>query len=551
MNYKSILRYICFSLVLVICHGYADVDMDQIDGLFTEAYPANEPGVTVIAVKNGEVVFRGAYGMADLEHEIPLKTDMVFRLGSITKQFTAVAIMMLEQEGSLSVSDDITQYLPKYPTNGKTITIEHLLTHTSGIPNYTDIPGWMASKIRNSASVDEMMDGWKDLPLEFEPGETFTYSNSGYFMLGAIIEAASGVDYETFIESRIFKPLGMKNSYYDRSDRIIPGRVQGYAQVEDGFINAPFLDMSQPYAAGSLASSVEDLALWDASLYTEKLLPREARQRMWTPFRFNNGELSSYAYGWGIGEHNGSPLVQHNGGIFGFSTAGIRMPDQQLYVSVLSNGAGTGPGGMAQKVTMALLGEELELVGKDVPVTEFDGLQGVYRIDDSSIRVVTVEDGKVYSQRTDGQRFEVIPLGNDRFFYANSLTQVQFHRENSNVTHMEVHSFGNVPARAERSDEPIPEATQVADIDTAIYSDYAGDYELMPGFVLTVWPEEGRLMVQATGQSSIEMSPKSESVFFNTNLGAEMTFHCDVDGMVSKMVLVQGGQTLEGAKQSP
>jgi CubicO group peptidase (beta-lactamase class C family) len=539
-------------IALVTGTAWAEFDQAQMDGWLKETYPADQPGATVIAIKNGEVVLRGAYGMANLEQEIALETDMVFRLGSITKQFTATAIMMLEQQGKLSVTDDITVHLPDYPTQGKVITIENLLTHTSGIPNYTDIPGWMETRIRNHATNEEMFEGWQALPLEFEPGERYQYSNSAYFMLGAIIEAASGMSYEAFVEEKIFAPLGMNNSYFDRSDRLIPGRVSGYRPDAEGFLNAPFLDMSQPGAAGSLASSVEDMALWDASLYTEKLLPAEAWQRMWSPFQLNNGELSAYGYGWSLGEHDNSPIIQHNGGIFGFTTSGIRMPDQQLYVAVLSNGARANPGGTAQRLVMALLGEEVDLEPVDIPLEDLADLQGVYRINDDDVRVVTVEETGIYTQRTNGRKFQVTPLGNDRFFYPGSLTQIQFHRnEDGSISHHEIFAFGSAPGRADLTDEPIPEPPEVAEIDPAVLDDYVGNYELVPGFVLRVWAEDDMMHAQATGpgQGVLEVLPRGDDVFFNSAVGAVLNFHRGDNGQVTRLVLEQGGQTLEGDRE--
>ena len=208
--------------VFVLTPLTADADdtavAEALERHFQESCRADAPGAAVIAVQDGETLFRDACGLADLEHGIPLAPDMVFRLGSISKQFTAVAILMLEQEGKLEVSDEITRHLPDYPTHGETITVEHLLTHTSGIPSYTGLEGWMAEKIRLDLDDEEMMEGWKDLPLEFEPGSRFAYNNSGYFMLGSIIEAISGMEYGAFIEERIFKPLGMTSSLLRQRD---------------------------------------------------------------------------------------------------------------------------------------------------------------------------------------------------------------------------------------------------------------------------------------------------------------------------------------------
>ncbi|MCH9646623.1 MAG: beta-lactamase family protein [Deltaproteobacteria bacterium] len=334
----------------------------DVAGFLTSSCAKDAPGGAIIAVRNGETVLRHACGLADLEHGIQLEPDMVFRLGSVTKQFTAVAVLMLEREGKLQVPDEITMHLPDYPTQGKTITVEHLLTHTSGIPNYTALPGWIEAKAHLDLSVKEMLAEWQDLPLEFDPGSRFAYSNSGYFMLGAIIEAVSGVDYATFVEKRIFEPLAMTSSYFGSHSRVIPNRVNGYQATDngDGYLNAPFIDMDIPHAAGSLLSTVDDLAKWDAALYTDQLLPAAARSRMWTSYILPNSEKAGYGYGWGIGEVKGRKMVHHGGGIFGFSTMVMRVPEERLYVAVLTNGGPIDPGAVARQTVLALLEEPAE-----------------------------------------------------------------------------------------------------------------------------------------------------------------------------------------------
>ena len=224
---------------------------EQIDQMFVEIYPDDQPGAAVIVTQNGETLFRKGYGLANLELGVKVEPEMIFRLGSITKQFTAVAILMLQEEGKLQVQDEITRYLPDYPVGERKITIEHLLQHTSGIKSYTDMVEWLPLW-RKDMSVQELIDLFKEQPFDFEPGEQFRYDNSGYILLGAIIEALSGSSYADFIQEWIFKPLGMQHSLYDNPELILPGRVSGYSKGLNGLINAPYLSMTQPYAAGSL-----------------------------------------------------------------------------------------------------------------------------------------------------------------------------------------------------------------------------------------------------------------------------------------------------------
>jgi len=260
----------------------------MIDAVMTAVYKPGQPGAAIIVRKSGRTIFRKGYGMADLELGVPVEPDMVFRLGSITKQFTAVAILMLAQEGKLALQDEVTKFLPDYPTQGRKITVEHLLTHTSGIQSYTDLAEWLPLW-RKDFSVTELIDLFKDKPMKSAPGERWEYNNSGYILLGAILEKVSDKSYEGFIEANLFKPLGMRQSYYGSAERIIPRRIPGYQLGKGGFVNAPYLSMTQPYAAGSLLSTVDDLAIWSDAVFSGQLVKKEWLDKAFTPSSGRDG----------------------------------------------------------------------------------------------------------------------------------------------------------------------------------------------------------------------------------------------------------------------
>ncbi|HEY7543856.1 MAG TPA: serine hydrolase domain-containing protein, partial [Blastocatellia bacterium] len=207
-----------------------------IDEVCAKTFKPNEPGAAVIVVKDGKVIFRKGYGMANMELGVKIEPDMIFRIGSVTKQFTAVAILMLMEQGKLTLQDEITKFLPDYPTQGQRITIEHLLTHTSGIKSYTGLPEWRP-QWRKDVSLKELIDLFKDKPMEFAPGEKWNYNNSAYVLLGAIIEKISGQSYAEFLEKNIFTPLGMKNTSYDNTSRVIARRAAGYSKGKEGYVN--------------------------------------------------------------------------------------------------------------------------------------------------------------------------------------------------------------------------------------------------------------------------------------------------------------------------
>ena len=524
-----------------------------IDTLLKGSFPSDRPGAAVIVVKDGRTLFRKAYGMADLELGVPLQPDMVFRLGSITKQFTAAAILMLAEEGKLSLQDPIEKHLAGYPTQGHVITIEHLLTHTSGIQSYTDMPGWMTSRIQGPMTVTELVDGFKKEPMQFAPGEKWAYNNSGYVLLGAIVEKASGKTYEAFVRERIFQPLGMTASYYDRTEPIIPKRAPGYTREGDQPRNARYLSMTQPYAAGSLASTVDDLARWDGSLYTETLLKKASLERAWTPYVLKDGKPTGYGYGWGVSKLRGRRAISHGGGIFGFSTYAVRLPDERVYVAVLCNSdsPSADPGYVAKKIAALAVGDpfpEPAAITLDPKILE--RYAGVYRIDETSTRTVTVENGRLYTQRSGGERLEVRPGSETEFFYDKSLTRLRFVLDASGrATEMLFFPEGaDEPERAPRVAD-VPAARTAAKVDPALYDAYVGDYELAPGFVLTVTREGDRLMTQATGQQKVEVFPSSETEFFLKVVDAQITFVRGPEGKVDQLVLHQGGRDMPAKKR--
>jgi CubicO group peptidase (beta-lactamase class C family) len=524
---------------------------EQYQSVLSALYPGDEPGAAALVARDGDVVFRGASGMASLELGVPLAPDMVFEIGSITKQFTSAAIMMLLEEGKLALDDPITKFLPDYPAYGENITVEHLLTHTSGIVSYTGIPGYMASEVRKDVSVEELIDVFKDLPVEFEPGERYAYNNSGYILLGAIIEKASGMPYAEFIQERIFGPLGMKDSYYGSHSRIILRRASGYDGEAGTYNNASFVSMTQPYSAGALMTTVEDLLRWSRALFGGEVVSEESLERMTTPYTLNNGSSTGYGYGLAVGDVRGHPAIRHGGGIFGYVTDAIYLPEERVFVAAFSNNTGKSVSMTASKLAALAIGDpfpEFEEIALDEEVLERH--VGVYQIDEETQRIVTVEDGQLYTQRTGSQRLEAFPASETHFFYKHSLSHFEFVVEGGKVTGMLMYQGGSKEAEeAVKVSDEVPEREAI-DLDPAIYDDYVGVYELGPGFDLTVTREGEALMVQATGQEKVQLFPESETEFFIREVDAQITFVRGAAGTVDELILHQAGRDMPGVRKN-
>jgi len=293
--------------------------------------------------------------LANRELDVANTPQTKFRIGSITKQFTASAILLLQERGKLSVQDPLCKFFENCPSAWNGVTIHHLLTHTGGVPSYTSSPDYR-TKMTMPETVTSMIDRFKDKPLEFKPGERMNYSNSGYFLLGHIIEKVSGESYEVFLQKNIFDPLKLSGTGYDRHSTILKNRATGYSRdPEGGVINSLYLDMNQPYAAGSLYSTVEDLFAWNEALFSEKLLSAKSLEMMMTPFK------NDYAYGLFINRAFGRKQVSHGGGINGFNTVLTRFPDEKVTVVVLRNSDfGTlGPAPIANAMAAILFWREV------------------------------------------------------------------------------------------------------------------------------------------------------------------------------------------------
>ncbi|HEY9405550.1 MAG TPA: serine hydrolase domain-containing protein [Pyrinomonadaceae bacterium] len=338
-------RILVFALTLIFCASVPAAGGDEVDDYVeTRMRRLHIPGVSLAVVRNGRVVKAKGYGLANIEANSATTPKTVYEIGSMTKQFTATAVMMLVEEGKISLGDKLTKYFPDAPEAWSRITVRHLLNHTSGIRNHVAVPGYLdifrtSITAKNFPSRDELLGEFYKLPSEFQPGETWAYDNTGYYLLGIIIERAGGKPYWQFMDERIFKPLGMNATRNTDTRPVVPHRASGYEWVNGVFENRPVLAPFVAFSAGSLLSDVEDMAKWDAALYGEKLLKKATLEQMWTPATTGDGALASFSYGfgWFVDLYHGRRLVQHNGGTPGFSSVIYRFTDDKLTVIILSN----------------------------------------------------------------------------------------------------------------------------------------------------------------------------------------------------------------------
>jgi CubicO group peptidase (beta-lactamase class C family) len=392
----------------------------RVDEYLNALVKQNRFSGAILLARGGQILLSKGYGMANLEDGTPNTPQTKFRLGSITKQFTAAAILKLQEQGKLNVQDAICKYVENCPAAWQPVTVHHLLTHTSGIPNVTSFPEFRKVKFFRTTPL-EALAMFRDKPLEFAPGEKFNYSNSGYLLLGYIVERASGKMYAEYLRENIFQPLGMKNTDLDVNSAIIKNRAAGYTQGPQGIINAEYIDMTIPYAAGALYSTVEDMYLWDRALYTEKLISKKSLEAMNTPFK------DGYAYGVGVGEQYGLKTIVHGGGIEGFSTFLARFVGDDGTVIVLSNIDRANTEGIAKRLGGMLFADKVKLPTTiTVSPQVLEEYVGRYQMaDNTPTEDITVEGGRLKLKVAGQGEFILAAVAKDEFVMEDDFT-VQF-----------------------------------------------------------------------------------------------------------------------------
>jgi CubicO group peptidase (beta-lactamase class C family) len=529
----------------------------RIDAYLTRANKLGQFNGAALVAENGKVIYKKGLGLANMEWNVPNEPDTKFRLASITKQFTAALILQLVDQGKVKLDGKLSEYLPDYRKDvGDKVTIHHLLTHTSGIPSYTSLPKFMEEKTRNPYTVAEFVKQFASGDLEFEPGAKFRYNNSGYFLLGAIIEKIHGKPYEQVIKENIFDPLGMKNSGYDHHGTILAKRASGYQKTPTGYTHAPYLDMSIPYAAGSLYSTVEDLYLWDQALYTDKIVSAKIKEVMYKPF------LDNYAYGWNISKVSLGQSkevinsVAHSGGINGFGTLLTRYPDQKHLIVLLDNTSqGGNLGRINRDLTNIVYGQPFEMPKQSIAevlmktITERGDVAAAIRqyreLKATQAAAYSFAEGElntlgyqllgakkmkeaieifklnveVYPQAAnpyDSLAEAYLTAGERELALQNYRKAVELNPQNSNA----VAIIKNLESPA-------------AKVDPAALDAYAGEYDVTGLGMLEVSKDGDKLFGAPRGGRKIELLPQGDGRFFAAAVNFHFTFVKDDKGQVT------------------
>ncbi len=505
------------------------------------------PGMAVLVARDGKIVYQGGFGFADLEKKVPVTTETKFRIGSVSKQFTAAAILRLADEGKLGLNDPLEKYFAGFPAG---ITLQHLLTHTSGIRSYTDKPDFLG-KVAKPIKPEELIAWFRDDPPDFAPGEGFHYNNSAYFLLGEIVAKVSGKPFADCLDEMFFGPLGMKHSGIYQNASPPPDAAAGYSMVEGKPGPALDWDMSWAGGAGAMFSTVGDLYLWNEALFAGKVLKPESFKAMITPARLREGvDGMSYGYGLVMSELSRLPAIGHGGGLNGWSSDLLRLPEQRCTVVALANALPPVAGFEPAAVTRKIAGKFLEAdIARLPPLAEdpavnkktYPDFAGRYDYK-NAVMTVTVEGERLHAQLSGQPKFEIFPSAPDAFFWKVTDAKVVFQRDVKGEVVAARHTQGGNSFTA-------PRITAVAiELSEAELEAILGRYQYGPGAVLTVTRDGQSVFAQLTGQPKFGIHPKSATEFEWREVKASITFKKDADGKITGATHRQNGATFDVVK---
>lgn len=514
------------------------------------AFAADAPGAAVVVMRKGQVIYASGRGLADLDSRQPITPETSFRMGSIAKQFTAAVVLQLVAEGKVSLDDPISRFLPDFPQPGASATVRQLLNHSSGLYDYTKIPGYMLSeptlKPNTTADLIAVIAG---RPVTAPPGERWEYNNGGYVMLGAIIEKVTGRPWHEAVVERLGKPLGLKSLAY--ADTPAGGeRAQGYSRIAGTFQPPKGVHISVAGAAGALVISPADLANWSDALHHGRVVRPDLYAEMGKPALLNSGKTENYGFGFRLRQIRGRAALVHGGAGRGLDTDAVYIPSEDLFVAVFANtdDPPADPADLTRRLAALALGEPVPtFTAVDIPLASLEPLFGSYSVDQGPPRRFFARDGKLVLARGD-EELRVLTAGDDRFFFKDDdLTWFRIQRQADGAHVMEVHRFEAAgPDRSVRIGEAPPPLT----VPLSVLQGYVGAYQTEQPLLTIALDKDGRLTIAPPGQAPILLRPVSEIEFRTEGAPMRLVFHPE-NGRTDKLTLHRGARELHGVRTGP
>lgn len=520
----------------------------KIETTYFDYIPNTSIGSSILVAEDDKIIYQNTFGLANLELNVPLQKNMVFGIGSITKQFTAVSIMKLVEQKKISLSDKISYYIANYPPGDK-ITIEHLLRHTSGIKSFEKLPRFKGKNGKFKACTPiEVIEEIKKIPLEFTPGTKWSYSNSGYFILGYIIEQVSGKTFQKHLEEDVFLPLNLRHTVYGSNSDIINRKTSGYKLVNNDFEQANYLSMSLAYSAGAIFSTTTDVYNWYLKLFNGQIIKQETLAMMCQPTKLKSGETCNYGLGFFIDEMYGKKVVGHTGGLNGYSASVLYLPKEKIFVSVFSNVEGYHPGILSKNIMALAMGKPLRKKSQiNIESTTLKGYEGNYRHKNGMILAVG-ENNKELVAKLSGNSFKLKPHAIDSFYIDGLDVAVRFKRNVEKEIIELIQSKTNGSSKTTWKKIDVQASTKPFSIKDELLESYCGIYLLKEKTHITVSTVSGKPYLQVTGQNRFELIPESETVFKVKGVDASIEFKAAQNENIDKLILSQFGKKFECKK---
>lgn len=514
------------------------------------AYPAAGPGAAIVVTRDGQPLYAAGRGLAELDPTRAITPDTTFRLGSITKQFTAAVILQLVDEGRVSLDDPLSRFLPGFAEPSASATVRQLLNHTSGIMDYSKIPGWMMSppSLRPNSTAD-LVALMRDRPAVAKPGERWEYNNGGYTLLGAIIEQVTGTAWHEAVITRIAKPLGLGTLRY-AGDTPDADQARGYSLVDGRMQPSSGVHISVAHAAGGLVASAADLARWSQALHGGKVVAPALYKEMIAPTRMADGSIEPYGFGFRLREVRGKQAIVHGGAGRGIDTDAVYIPSDRLFVAVLANSddPATDPSILTRRLAALGLGEPAPVFAPaTVDPASLAPLFGAYSVDQGPPRRFFARDGKLYVGRGD-EELEVIAAGDDRFYLADDpLDWFQILRKPDGAHVLKLHRMEAAAPDISLRTGPVPAAFSV---DAATLRGYVGTYRTEGPLLVVTLREDGRLAIAQDGRDANALRPVSATEFRFEGMPMRIVFH-PKGGRTDRFTLYRGARELHGQRTTP
>ncbi len=532
----------------LLSKGATDLPVPEGDKIIDNFYRSLEtqqgPGMALLVARDGEVLYKKGFGYADIKNKKLVTPETKFRIGSVTKQFSAAAILKLQEQNLLSVTDKLSKFIPGYP-KGDEVTIHHLLTHTSGIHSYTSKMDFI-TKVTKTILPDSLIQSFKDDPYDFKPGEKMLYNNSGYFLLGYIIEKVSGKPYAAYLKETFFDPLQMVNTGVHYAGISLQNEALGYSKTAGGYAPATNWDMSWAGAAGALYSTVDDLLKWNQALYNGKVLSKKSLDAALTPAVLTTGERPAMNYGYGLGmnKYRGADIVSHSGGLHGFITQLAYYPADKLTVVMFSNtgepSVNFDPDKLAEAYLWQKMAKQNSYVESSVKPSDLQRYTGRFQLLNIGVLVISAENNKLFAQLGNQPKLPVFPLAEDEFFWKAVEARLKFGKdEKGNITEATIFQNGQ-----ELKGKKLREETIIS-IDPVLLDKFTGKYKMNDNLIVTISKSNNQLFAKPDNEPMLEMLPVSNNEFVIKQINALVNFVTGENGKVNKFKLNMNGMDTE------